>query len=658
MKTIFSPFKLGPHVLKNRLVALPIFTGYAFPSGQVSPVLIEHYSRLSASGVAMVVVANVAVAPDGTTSKYNLRIDDDRFVPGLARLAQAVKSSGALACLQLNHAGRLTNQSQPLLPSPYYAPDPKFELFSLKAFIDVFPLELRLALTRKLFRQILGWRRGMTAEDRSRVIACFGDAAKRAHEAGFDMIELHGASGYLITQFLSAYTNKLPDAQEDTFEDRTVFPLAVMEEVKRRLPGGFPVGFRLLVHEWVPHGINMEEALAWARLLENRGIAYLSVTAGTYNSFFLNPVRQITSRPAYLWKDAALLHQSLKVPIVISGRILTPSLAEELVRSGAVSLIGLGRPLLADVRWVQKAADGRPVVQCDNCFHCLKNVILDRGVVCTRWPRFYQKSTELKHRLLDRKWEKALMIASEPADIEAIRTALNFFTPADPRFEVTIRFLAGKDNKTFDHTPIQDHVAHFRQIFAQQGHDAGHLRYDIQTAERSYDDEISSFLEQDRYGFIMLGRPTRERWQKRLLYQQRGKAVALVAPGDPQRRFLIALDLSDASLLVLKFVQYFFIDRPENILTFVHVLEDSPEPAHKWWKRARRIMEWDDRYNLALLPARNGVAADLMEAVRSGNHHSLILGKKGRSGIKRWLLGSVSGTLSRNLNDVSLFLID
>lgn len=228
-------------------------------------------------------------------------------------------------------------------------------------------------------------------------------------------------------------------------------------------------------------------------MLEEHGIAYLSVTAGTYNSFFLNPVRQITSRPAHLWKDAALLRRSLKVPIVISGRIITPSLAEELVRTEAVSLIGLGRALLADPGWVQKAAHG--------------------------------------------------------------------------------------------------------------------------------------------------------------------KAVALVAPGNPRRRFLVALDLSDASLLVLKFVQYFFTGRPENILTFVHVLQDAPEPANQWWHRARRIMQWDDRCRLTLLPARNGVAADLTEAARSGNYDSLILGQRGLSGIKRWLLGSVSGTLWQNLNDVNLFLI-
>ena len=104
--TIFSPFRLGPYQLKNRLIALPVYTGYAYPDGRVSPQLIGNYTKLAQSGAAMVVVANAAVAPDGATSTYSLRVDRDEYIPGLARLARAIKQNGAIACLQLNHAGR------------------------------------------------------------------------------------------------------------------------------------------------------------------------------------------------------------------------------------------------------------------------------------------------------------------------------------------------------------------------------------------------------------------------------------------------------------------------------------------------------------------------------------------------------------------------
>ena len=105
-QTIFSPFRLGFQQLTNRLVALPVYTGYAYPDGRVSPQLIDHYTKLAQSGVAMVVVANAAISSDGITSTYNLRVDRDEYIPGLARLAKAIRQNGVIACLQLNHAGR------------------------------------------------------------------------------------------------------------------------------------------------------------------------------------------------------------------------------------------------------------------------------------------------------------------------------------------------------------------------------------------------------------------------------------------------------------------------------------------------------------------------------------------------------------------------
>ena len=103
---LFTPFQMGSYVLKNRLVALPVFSGYADADGRVTELLLEHYAGLAASGVAMVVVANAAVSADGKTSAHSLRADNEDFIPGLARLAQVIRQNGALACLQLNHAGQ------------------------------------------------------------------------------------------------------------------------------------------------------------------------------------------------------------------------------------------------------------------------------------------------------------------------------------------------------------------------------------------------------------------------------------------------------------------------------------------------------------------------------------------------------------------------
>jgi 2,4-dienoyl-CoA reductase (NADPH2) len=270
-RSIFSPLNVGGHLFKNRLVGLPIYTGYAHPDGRVSNLLIEHYTQLANSGVAMVVVANVAVSQNGIVSDFNLRIDRDDYIPGLARLAEAIKLNGTVACLQLNHAGRFAKTEKPLLP---YAMNPSnlaFNIASLKDFMNFFPLERRFDLTRRFLKLAGTWTRAMTAEERESTIAEFGLAASRACEAGFDMVEIHGAGGYLLCQFLSSFTNSLgPDRRMDLAQ-RTVFPLAVLREIKRRLPDKFPIGYRLITREWVPEGVDLSEAISFARRLESDG---------------------------------------------------------------------------------------------------------------------------------------------------------------------------------------------------------------------------------------------------------------------------------------------------------------------------------------------------------------------------------------------------
>jgi len=233
--TLFSPFRVGHYQLRNRVIALPVFTGYAHPDGNVSALMIEHYTQLAGSGVAMVTVANAAVTSEGVISTHNLRVDRDEFIPGLSKLAGSIKRRGALACLQLNHGGRFAKTSQPLLPSPTDSSNLTYNVNSLKNFMNFFPLEKRFRLTGYFLKLFGTWRQAMTAEDRERIILGFGEAANRACEAGFDVIELHGANGYLLCQFLSAFTNKNQSNIGGDFKGRTAFPLAVIREVKQRV---------------------------------------------------------------------------------------------------------------------------------------------------------------------------------------------------------------------------------------------------------------------------------------------------------------------------------------------------------------------------------------------------------------------------------------
>lgn len=658
LSAIFTPFKIGSRTLKNRLVALPVFTGYAQPNGKVSPLLVEHYARLARSGVAMVVVANAAVAPEGVSSIYNLRVDRDDFIPGFARLARAIKKSGALACLQLNHAGRLAKTTQPLLPSPLHPLQSSFDLNILEAFMNFFPLARRFGLTRELLKQIVTWRRCMTSEERDRVIANFGDAAVRAGEAGFDMVELHGASGYLLTQFLSAYTHKTSRGNGAGFNERVAFPLAVIEEVKRRLPEDFPIGFRLLLREWVPGGIDFPEAVAWAKLLEEHGISYLSATSGTHNSHFLAAVKKVMTRVAYLREDAAALMREVNVPTIISGRIVTPSLAEKLVQERAADLIGLGRPLVTDVDWVKKADREHEIRICRNCHFCLKQVILERGLICSRWPQWLQDRTELDHKLLTRGLDRGLLVAADAADLDIIRSLLRSLLPPNPDFSATLFFVKPKGGNQPYAIAEADFAEQARQIWQQKRFPAGSLDPLVKDSERDFDEIVCAEAGHGGYGLIIVGRKPTEPWRARMLYKEQGKAVGLVGPNDRQDRVLVAVDLSPASLLALRFICHFFVGKPNFNLTFVHILEGLAGPVERRWEEIRKILGWDEDFELTLIGSKSEVAADLLETIQHGGYGTIIMGKRGLSMIKRRILGSVSAAVLRGLTDQTLFLID
>ena len=658
LSAIFSSMRVGTRTLKNRIVALPVFTGYALPNGNVSPLLLEHYSHLAASGVAMVVVANAAVASDGACSIYNLRVDRNDCIPGLARLAGVIKKGGARACLQLNHAGQLAKTSQPLLPSPFNSTNPVFGLKSLEAFMNFFPLARRFGLTHDLLKRILTWRHGMTTADRNRVIVKFGEAAARACEAGFDMIELHGASGYLLTQFLSAYTNKISSDAGASFQHRVSFPLAVLKKVKRSLPEGFPVGFRLLLREWVPNGIDLQEAIAWAKLLEAHGISYLSATTGTYNSFFLNNTKKFTAKPAYLREDAAALKQEVGVPTVISGRIVTPHLAEKLVREGVADLIGLGRPLVADLDWLKKADRGNEIRVCRNCYSCLKRVVLEQGLICSRWPQWLQDRTELDHKLLTRGLDRGLMVAANSTDLEMIRRLLQSLIPPNHDFWVTILFLKNKKESNHFGITEADFAEQAGQLWQQKRFATGRLDHAVITSNRAFDDMVGAEAEKNRYGLIIVGRKPNEPWRTRVLYKLQGKAVALVGSSDRQGEVLVAVDMSATALLVLRFLCHFFVGKPGFRLTFVHVLEGPEGPVKRRWQAIRKILGWDEDFRLTLLPAKDPVADVLLETIQVDGYGTIIMGKRGQSRIKRRLPGSVSGSVLRGLTDQSLFLVD
>jgi 2,4-dienoyl-CoA reductase (NADPH2) len=660
--TIFSPFKLGPYRLKNRLVGLPVYSGYAYPDGRISPQIIAHYDRLAASGVSMVVVANAAVAPEGITSTHNLRVDRDDCLPGLARLAQTIRRQGALSGLQLNHAGRLARTKQPLLPCAADKTNLAFNIAALKNFMNFFPFERRFDLTRSFLRRIGTWRRAMTPEEREKVVVDFTDAAERAFKAGFDMVEIHGANGYLICQFLSKSTNKSASGFGGEFVNRTSFPLAVVREIRNRLPADYPLGFRLIVREWVPDGIDLPEAIAFGRLLEKEGVAYLSAAAGTYNSFFSGTARKKMASPAYLRDDVSRLTRAVNVPTIISGRIIVPSLANELIRGGVCDLIGLGRPLRADIKWVAKASRAeRDIKTCQDCSWCLKRVILDRGFSCRRWPRIDQFKADFDHELLTRNY-RSLLVITDNRDLDLARAFLPLHLPDGTRGSIsadpTIFISQSMERTGPAGTEEGNLIKRTRAELNRTGSESRHIRYEIGAAGEGFDKTIRKTIKQKDYGIVYIGRNPVQPWRERLLYTERRRVMGLMGSNEHQDHILVPVDLSRSTLLVLMFLRQAYMGKPGFSLNFIHIREGPEKIVRQRWKTHLQVVGLETDLTLHLIASNGDVVKDLLAAIRRWNCGTIIMGKRGLSGIKRWWLGSVSAGVLKGLTDQSLILVD
>ncbi|WP_300458918.1 universal stress protein [Desulfobacula sp.] len=658
---LFSPLKMGGFQMKNRLVALPVHTGFAYPDGGVSVWMNEFYARLAGSGVAMVVVANAAVSSDGVVSKFNLRVDKDTFIPALAKLAATIKKRGALACLQLNHAGRFAKTARPLLPSPVTSENLSFNVESLKDFMEFFPLEKRFSLTRYLLGQLNKWRQAMTSDDRNRVIEAFGMSAARACEAGFDMVELHGASGYLLCQYLSSFTNKIEGDFGGTFQGRTTFPLAVIQEVKKCVPTAFPVGFRIILREWVPDGIDLPEALAFAQVLEKKGIAYLSASAGTYNSIFSPGALKWMGKAAYLSKDMAKLTARVRIPTITSGRIITPSMADKLIGDGVADLIGLGRSLRADPQWVAKAMSRdktRHIATCKNCNWCLKRVVLEQGFNCSRWPEVFRERTALEHQLMTRNY-KPLWVIADTRDIQIFKQSLPILLQGKQQtFIPAVLILKSLvPDQAFD-LAQKKFVKWMENIFDPLRSSQEKVHWVVREHKGNREKIVQDEIGLGDYGRIFIGSNPTEPWRDRLLYEQRGKVMVRLCANNRQDKVMVPVDLSPATLLVMIFLRKTLMQEQGFCLHFVHVLTGKSDPVERQWAKMKKITDFDLNTQLVFVRPKTTVVSTLVAAMATHKYGTVIMGKRGLSGIKRWLLGSVSAGVLRHLTDQTLFLID
>jgi len=373
-ENLFKPMKIKGIELKNRIISAPFMSNYAERDGSVSKKMLERYARLASGGVAMVVVEATCVDPKGMGFPLGPRIDRDELIEDFSKLSKIIKDAGAVAALQIFHAGRFSAVAQPLAPSPVP--------FSPVPMVTYNPKE-------------------MDKDEIKSAIQAFARAALRVKKAGFDMVELHGATGYLISSFVSPHTNRRTDEYGGSLENRMRFPLEVLEAVKAEV-GDFPVGYRFMADELLPHGLKIEESKIFAKELEKAGIAYLSVTAGTYESYILPEVEEIWRKEGNAVPLGQAIKEVVSIPVFIAGRIVEPQLAEGIIKEGKADCIALGRPLFADPEYPRKAFEGRPqdIIRCIACGLCTNLVsIQNKPAVCSQWKKKERKYTAIAKRI-------------------------------------------------------------------------------------------------------------------------------------------------------------------------------------------------------------------------------------------------------------------
>jgi len=398
---LFEPGRIGAIRLKNRIVMPPMATNYAGPFGDVSERLIKYHVERAKSEVGLIILENVQVKyPEGKNVSCQLRLDDDKYIPGYQELAEAVHPYGTKIFMQIHHAGR--------------------QYHGIEGVEGVAPSAIPDGFLNAPVREL-------TSAEIWDLIERFSETALRAMKAGFDGVEFHGAHGYLIGQFVSPHTNQRVDEWGGTFERRMKFPLEIIKRTRAKVGPDFPFSYRFSADEFVPGGLTLEDFRKIAPMLEAAGINVLHVSAGIYESMpiILEPMRFAQGWRVYL---AEAIKKTVNIPVITVGVIRTPDVAERILNEGKADFVAVGRTLIADPHWAKKAKEGRDedIRKCISCnIGCIGGYVFnDLYMRCTVNPVVGRERLEGWAELKPAGKKKNVMVAGGgPGGMEAARVA-------------------------------------------------------------------------------------------------------------------------------------------------------------------------------------------------------------------------------------------
>lgn len=397
LEYLFSEFEINGKKLKNRTVVPAMVMNYCNEDGTCTERFAAYHEAKAKGGFGMIITEDFAVTPGGKGFKYLPGLWNDGQIEGFKKFTERIHKYGTVIIAQIYHAGRQTSKAvigqDPWAPSAIPCP-----------FSPDMPHE-------------------MTIEEIKETISQYGDCARRAKEAGFDGIEIHGAHGYLIAQFMSPYSNKRTDEYGGPLQNRMKFALEIVKDIREKCGNDFIVGYRISGDEYVTGGRNIEDTKTIVRYLESAGISYIHVTAGVYRSFD-TVIPSMYCGHAWIADLAKEVKEITSLPVISVGRYNDLRIADTVLASGKADLISFGRQSLADPEMPNKAKNGcfDDIRTCIGCHHgCIGNLLNNVPGECILNPSLGHES-EIEVQKTEHP-KKVMVVGAGPGGLQAAISA-------------------------------------------------------------------------------------------------------------------------------------------------------------------------------------------------------------------------------------------
>lgn len=409
---LFEPLQVGIMLLPNRIVMAPTDISSGNADGSVNQRVITYHEEIAKGGCGFIIIG--ATTPDKATGRPTvtcLAADEDILIPGLANLAEAMHRHGAKCAVQIQHPGRQAAWPRKHLMS---ASDNVADLPGSAGHEVIYSESISQGKSS----------RAMTLEEIYDLVEKFAEAAWRVQQAGFDSVELHGAHGYLIAQFMSPYVNKRNDRFGGSFINRMRFVLEIVDRIKHKCGKSYPIGIRYSGDEWLEGARTLDESIRIAQLMEKIGVAYVDISAGIFESpgAVMDPMYYPEGWNTYA---AAEIKKHVNIPVITSHSLRNPDYCEKILAEGKADLVGFSRQMVADPYWANKAKAGRPE-EIRRCISCLvgcwqESLMIKRDMRCAINPAVGdERFIHLKKTLQP---AHVAIIGGGPAGMEAARIA-------------------------------------------------------------------------------------------------------------------------------------------------------------------------------------------------------------------------------------------